>query len=82
MPTVKMIEFITAILLLINRNTFFALLIFYPVLFNIIVISIHFFGSINYSVLMILGMIYLSWINRDRFKLILDKSAELPSPAR
>lgn len=67
MPTVKLIEFVTAIMFLLNRNVFLALLIFYPVLFNIICIGLHFFGSVQYSALMIASVLYLSWTERKKF---------------
>ena len=67
MPKVKLIEFVTAIMFLFNRNIFVALLIFYPVLFNIICIGLHFFGSVQYSALMIAGVLYLSWTERKKF---------------
>jgi hypothetical protein len=68
MPTVKLIEFAAAIMFLFNWNSFLALLIFYPVLFNIICIGMHFFGTVQYSALMIGGVIYLTWIHRIRFR--------------
>jgi hypothetical protein len=71
MPTVKLIEFVAAILFLLNWNSFLALLIFYPVLFNIICIGLHFFGSVQYSALMIAGVLYLTWIRREGFKNII-----------
>jgi hypothetical protein len=67
MPTVKLIEFVAAIMFLLNRNNFLALLIFYLVLFNIICIGLHFFGSVQYSALMIAGVLYLSWAEREKF---------------
>jgi peptidoglycan biosynthesis protein MviN/MurJ (putative lipid II flippase) len=68
MPTVKLIEFVAAFMFLFNWNSFLALLIFYPVLFNIICIGLHFFGSVQYSALMIAGVLYLTWMRRNRFK--------------
>jgi hypothetical protein len=67
MPTVKLIELISAILFLINRKTFLGLLLFYPVLFNIILINIHFFGSISYTAMMLVGIFYLTWQKRHMF---------------
>ena len=67
MPAVKGIEFIAGIALIFNRYTFLALLLFYPVLFNIACISWHFFGSIQYITPMLLGILYLSWIERKNF---------------
>jgi hypothetical protein len=74
MPTVKLIEFAAAIMFLCNWNSFLALLIFYPVLFNIICIGIHFFGSVQYSALMIGGVIYLTWLRRNRFKALVQSN--------
>lgn len=68
MPTVKLIEFVTALMFLFNWNSFLGLLIFYPVLFNIICIGLHFFGSVQYSALMIAGILYLTWVRRACFK--------------
>jgi peptidoglycan biosynthesis protein MviN/MurJ (putative lipid II flippase) len=72
MPTVKLIEFMAAMMFLFNWNSFFALLIFYPVLFNIICIGLHFFGSVQYSALMIAGVIYLTWLRRASFKTLIQ----------
>ncbi|MDH4468458.1 MAG: hypothetical protein QE271_10390 [Bacteriovoracaceae bacterium] len=72
MPTVKLIELMAALMFIINWNIFLALLIFYPVLFNIICIGLHFFGSVQYSALMISGVIYLTWIYRGRFKSLIQ----------
>lgn len=74
MPMVKLIEFIVAILFLVNRKTFLGLLLFYPVLFNIICIGLHFLGSVKYSALMIIGIIFLSWENIEKFKLLFKDS--------
>ena len=71
MPMVKLIEFVAAVLFLINRKNILALLLFYPVLFNIVCIGIHFFGSIQYTALMILGVLYLSWVYRHDLKKII-----------
>jgi hypothetical protein len=72
MPTVKLIEFAAALMFLFNWNSFLALLIFFPVLFNIICIGLHFFGSVQYSALMIAGVIYLTWLRRNRFKALVQ----------
>ena len=45
MPFVKGIEFVVALAFIFNRHTFLALLLFYPVLFNITCISWHFFSK-------------------------------------
>ena len=71
MPTVKLIELTAAIMFLFNWNSFLALLIFYPVLFNIICIGLHFFGSIQYSALMIAGILYLSWMERKKLFILI-----------
>ena len=68
MPTVKLIELLAAIMFLFNWHSFIGLLIFYPVLLNIICIGMHFFGSVQYSALMIAGILYLTWVRRNRFK--------------
>jgi hypothetical protein len=72
MPTVKLIEFVAAIMFLFNWHSFIGLLIFYPVLFNIICIGMHFFGSVQYSALMIAGILYLTWIRRKRFRALIQ----------
>jgi hypothetical protein len=72
MPTVKLIEFVAAILFLFNWNSFLALLIFYPVLFNIICIGLHFFGSVQHSALMIAGVLYLTWMRRASLKALIQ----------
>jgi hypothetical protein len=72
MPTVKLIEFVAAIMFLFNWHSFIGLLIFYPVLFNIICIGMHFFGSVQYSAMMIAGILYLTWIRRKRFRALIQ----------
>ena len=72
MPTVKLIEFAAALMFLFNWNSYLALLIFYPVLFNIICIGMHFFGSVQYSSIMITGILYLTWVRRNRFKALVQ----------
>ena len=73
MPAVKAIELVTGVLFLLNRKTFLALLLFYPVLFNIICISMHFFGSLRYTAPMILSVLYLSFQERKKFLRILQE---------
>jgi hypothetical protein len=72
MPTVKLIEFVAAIMFLFNWHSFIGLLIFYPVLFNIICIGMHFFESLQYSAMMIAGILYLTWIRRKRFRALIQ----------
>jgi hypothetical protein len=66
MPAVKLIEALAAVALLTNRQVFLALLVFYPVLFNILCIGMHFFGSVRYSLPMLAGILFLSWRRRKR----------------
>jgi len=72
MPMVKLIEFMAAIMFLFNWKSFLALLIFYPVLFNIVCIGLHFFRSVQYSALMIAGVLYLTWTARHCFKFLIQ----------
>jgi hypothetical protein len=73
MPAVKAIELVSGVLFLWNRKTFLSLLIFYPVLFNITCISMHFFGSLRYSAPMILSVLYLSFQERKKFLRLLQE---------
>ena len=68
MPTVKIIEGGAGVLFLLNRKTFQALLLLYPVLFNILCVGMHFFGSVKYSYGMTLSVAVLTWVHRSRLK--------------